>query len=317
MSMLLREFEVDELLTVPEAIEAVEVAFSLLGRGDAVNCPRRRGAAGDAVLNVMWALAPTLGAMGVKAYPIVRTDVTQGSSFTFLMYNLPGGQLHAILEAGVLGQRRTGAASAVATKYLANPDSQTLSAFGTGWQAESQVEAVAQVLPRLSRVLVVGRSLERRDSFIEKMRPRLGIPLETSEAEAAVREANVLITATGSSEPVFDGAWLSPGTHVNAVGSNFAEKREIDRETLRRSSRVVADSVEVARLESGDLLRNGFDFEGLEELGAIVAGSAPGRRGADEITVFESQGLALEDLLCAVRVIRRARELGVGTELPV
>jgi ornithine cyclodeaminase/alanine dehydrogenase-like protein (mu-crystallin family) len=317
MSLLLRESEVDTLLAVPEAIEAVEEAFGLLGRGDAVNCPRRRGVAGSAVLNAMWALAPTLRAMGLKAYPIVRTDVTQGSSFTFLMYDLPNGELEAIIDAGVLGQRRTGAASAVATKYLANRDSETLTVLGAGWQAESQVEAVAQVLPHLSHVLVVGRSRERRNRFIEKMRPRLGIPFETPEPEDAVREADVLITATGSEEPVFDGAWLSPGVHVNAVGSNLAEKREIDAETLRRASRVVADSIEVARLESGDLLRNGFDFQGLEELGAIVTGSVPGRRGVDEITLFESQGLALEDLSCAVRVLRRARELDVGMELPV
>lgn len=315
MCLLLREPEVDELLTVPEAIEAVEEAFGLLGQGDAVNCPRRRGVARNAVLNVMWALAPTLGAMSVKVYPIVRTDVTQGASFTFVLYELPGGGLDAILEAGVLGQRRTGAASAVATKYLANRDSETLTLFGAGWQAESQVEAVARVLPRLARVLVVGRSTERRDRFVEKMRPRLGIPVEASEPEPAVREAEVLIIATGSEEPLFDGAWLSPGTHVNAIGSNLAEKRELDAATLRRASRVVADSIEVARLESGDLLRNGFDFEGLEELGALVAGSTSGRREADEITVFESQGLALEDLTCAVKVLRRARELGVGMML--
>jgi ornithine cyclodeaminase/alanine dehydrogenase-like protein (mu-crystallin family) len=179
----------------------------------------------------------------------VRTDVTQGSSFTFFMYNFPGGGLDTIVEAGMLGQRRTGAASAVASKYLANRDSETLTVFGAGWQAESQVEAVAQVLPRVARVLVVGRSQERRDRFIERLRPRLDIPFETPEAENAVREADVLITATGSSEePLFDGAWLSPGAHVNAVGSSLAEKREIDAETLRRASRVAADSVEVARL---------------------------------------------------------------------
>lgn len=317
MSLLLREIEVDELLTMAEAIEAVEEAFSLLGQRDAVNCPRRRGAAGDAILNVMWAIAPTLGVMGVKAYSIVRTDVTQGASFTFLLYDLPSGRHAGILEAGVLGQRRTGAASAVATKYMANRDSETLTVFGAGWQAESQVEAVAQVLPCLSRIIVVGRSQERRDRFVEKMQPRLGIPFELSEAEHAVREADVLITATGSSEPLFDGAWLSPGTHVNAIGSNVAEKREIDAETLRLASRVVVDSVEVARLESGDLLRNGFDFGALEELGSIVAGNTLGRRRADEITVFESQGLAIEDLSCAVRVLCRARELGLGMEIPV
>lgn len=316
MSVLLREAEVRELLPLATAVEAVEYAFGLLGRGEAINCPRRRGSVHGAVLNVMWALAPTLGAMGIKSYPIVRTDVTQGSSFTFLLYGLPDGQLDAIIEADALGQRRTGAASAVATKYLARTDSEVLAVFGAGWQAESQVEAVARVLPYLRRVLVVGRSPGRRDRFIAEMRRRTGLSFEAAEPKAAVRNADVLITATGSSEPVFDGAQLAPGTHINAVGSNLAQKRELDAETLHRSSRVVVDSAEVARLESGDLLVNGFDWSRLEELGPIAAGQALGRE-ADEITVFESHGLALEDLACAVRVLRRARELGIGAELPV
>jgi ornithine cyclodeaminase/alanine dehydrogenase len=147
------------------------------------------------------------------------------------------------------------------------------------------------------------------------MRRRIGLTFEAAEPQDAVRNADVLVTATGSSEPVFDGARLAPGTHINAVGSNLAQKRELDVQTLRRADRVVADSAEVARLESGDLLMNGFDWDGLEELGPIVAGQASGRE-ADEITVFESHGLALEDLACAVRVLRRARELEIGAELP-
>ena len=317
MTVLLREPEVEELLPIREAVEAVEDAFRLLGRGDALNCPRRRGTVRGAVLNVMWALAPSLGAMGVKVYPIVRADVTRGSSFTFLLYGLPDGGLEAILEADTLGQRRTGAASAIATKYLARQDSETLAIFGAGWQAESQVEAVAHVLPRLRRVLVVGRSPERRDRFIAEMRRRTGLPVEAAKPESAVRGSDVIITATGSSEPVFDGNWLVPGTHVNAVGSNFAEKRELDAEALHRADQVVVDSAEVARLESGDLLINGFDQERLKELGTIVAGRAPGRRETNEITVFESHGLALQDLACAVRVLRRAPELGAGTQLPM
>jgi alanine dehydrogenase len=316
MSMLLREAEVREFLPITTAIEAVEDAFSLLSRGEAVNCPRHRGSIEGVVLNVMWTLAPTLGAMGVKSYPIVRTDVTQGSSFTFLLYGLPDGQLDAIIEADALGQRRTGAASAVATKYLARTDSEVLAVFGAGWRVESQVEAVAQVLPHLRRVLVVGRSPGRRDRFIAEMRRRTGLSFEAADPQAAVRNADVLITSTGSSEPVFDGAQLAPGTHINAVGSNLAQKRELDAETLHRSNRVVVDSAEVAHLESGDLLINGFDWNRLEELGPIVAGPALGRE-ADEITVFESHGLALEDLACAVRVCHRARELAIGVELPV
>ena len=138
------------------------------------------------------------------------------------------------------------------------------------------------------------------------MSRRLGLPNEEAEPDAAAREADVIITATGSAEPVFDGALLAPGADVNAVGSNVAAKRELDAETLRRTDRVVADSAEVARLDSGDFLRNRFDWERLEELGPIAAGRQPARRRPDRITVFESYGLAIHDLACAVRVLARA-----------
>lgn len=317
MSLLLREADVEVLLPILEAIESVEQGFQLLGTGEATNYPRQRGNSPGATLNVMWAMAPTLGAMGVKVYPIVRTDVTQGSSFTFLLYGLPEGKLEAVIEADTLGQRRTGAASAVATRHLARPESETLAIFGAGWQAESQVEAVVRVLPRLRRVFVVGRSVERRDRFIEKMRGNLKLPVAPAGPEEAVRAADVIITITGSSEPVFDGAWLREGTHVNAAGVSFPNKRELDSETLRRAARVVADSAEAARIDGGDLLLNDFEWDRMEELGPIIAGRLPGRRTEEEITVFESHGLALEDLVCAVKVLARARESGIGTELPI
>jgi alanine dehydrogenase len=315
MPLLLRETDVEKLLPIPEAVGAVEHAFKMLGLGEAVNCPRRRAKARGAVLNVMWAIAPALGVMGVKSYPIVRTDVTQGSSLTLVLYGLPDGKLEAIFEADTLGQRRTGAASAVATKYLARPESEVLAVFGAGWQAESQVTAVAQVLPRLRRVLVVGRSEQKRDKFVAKISSEVGLPVEGAASEEAVRAADVIITITGSAEPLFDGAWLKPGTHINAAGSNFADKRELDAETVRRAARVVADSAEVARLESGDLISNGFDWERLDELGSVVVGEVPGRRTEKEITIFESQGLALEDLACAAEVLRRARAAGAGVAL--
>lgn len=317
MSLLLREADVEVLLPILEAIESVEQGFQLLGTGEATNYPRQRGNSPGATLNVMWAMAPTLGAMGVKVYPIVRTDVTQGSSFTFLLYGLPEGKLEAVIEADTLGQRRTGAASAVATRHLARPESETLAIFGAGWQAESQVEAVVRVLPRLRRVFVVGRSVERRDRFIEKIRGNLKLPVAPAGPEEAVRTADVIITITGSSEPVFDGAWLREGTHVNAAGVSFPNKRELDSETLRRAARVVADSAEAARIDGGDLLLNDFEWDRMEELGPIIAGRLPGRRTEEEITVFESHGLALEDLVCAVKVLARAREAGIGTELPI
>jgi ornithine cyclodeaminase/alanine dehydrogenase len=302
MPVLLGESHVDRLLTIADSIDAVEEGFRLLGRGEAANFPRRRGVFENAILNVMWALAPPLGGMGEKVYPIVRSDVIQGSAFTFLLYGLPVGDLQAILEVNLLGQRRTGAASTVASRYVARPEGETLSIFGAGWQASSQVAAIAHALPALCQVLVV----ERQARFVQQLRAMTGLDVQVAEPRDAVGRADVLVTATGSAEPVFDGAWLRPGTHVNAVGSNFAGKRELDEQAIRRADVLVADSAEAARLETGDLLRNDFEWERLVELGAIAAGLAPGRSSPEEITMFESHGLALEDLACPVRVTSRA-----------
>jgi ornithine cyclodeaminase/alanine dehydrogenase len=161
MPVLLRESDVDRLLTIADSIDAVEDGVPLLERGEAVNYPRRRGVFENAILNVRWILAPPLRGMRMKAYPIIRSDIIHGSAFTFLLYGLPAGDLQAILEVNLLGQRRTGAASAVASRYLARPESETLSIFGADWQASSQVAAIAHALPALRQVLVVARSVER------------------------------------------------------------------------------------------------------------------------------------------------------------
>jgi alanine dehydrogenase len=316
MPVLLRESDVDRLLTIADSIDAVEEGVRLLGRGEAVNYPRRRGVFENAILNVRWVLAPPLGGMGVKVYPIIRSDIIQGSAFTFLLYGLPAGDLQAILEVNLLGQRRTGAASAVASRYLARPESETLSIFGADWQASSQVAAIAHALPALRQVLVVARSVERQARLVQQLRAMIGLNVQVAEPRDAVGRADVLVTATGSAEPVFDGAWLRPGTHVNAVGSNFAGERELDEQAIRRADVVVADSGEAARLESGDLLRNDFEWERLVELGAIAAGLAPGDSSPEEITIFKSHGLALEDLACAVRVTSRAKRERISPPLP-
>jgi alanine dehydrogenase len=316
MPVLLGESHVDRLLTIADSIDAVEEGFRLLGRGEAVNYPRRRGVFENAKLNVMWASAPPLGGMGVKVYPIVRSDVTQGSAFTFLLYGLPVRDLQVILGVNLLGQRRTGAASAVASRHGARPEGETLSLFGAGRQASSQVAAIAHALSALRQVLVVARSVERQARFVQQLRAMTGLDIQVAEPRDAVGRADVLVTATGSAEPVFDGGWLRPGTHVNGVGSNFAGNRELDEQEIRRADVVVADSAEAARLETGDLLRNDFEWEWLVELGAIAAGLAPGRSSPEEITMFESHGLALEDLACAVRVTSRAKRERIGAPLP-
>lgn len=316
MTLLLRESDVQDLLTIETAVDAVRRSFELLADGRATNYPRQRGGSNSAVLNVMWAVSPAIGAMGSKTYPIVRTDVTQFATSTLVLFGLPAGELQLVAEADVLGQIRTGAASAVATSALARPDSVTLTVFGAGWQAYSQVLAVAHVLPELERVLVVGRTPERITAFVEGLQSVVRAEVRPESPEQAVRAADVLVTATGTVEPLFSGEWLRPGTHINAIGSNYREKREIDGLTVDRADVVVVDSIDVARLESGDLLQHTTDWEQVVELGPIVAGYIPGRGHEDAITLFESHGLAIQDVVCGVEVLKTAHANSRGIEIP-
>jgi ornithine cyclodeaminase/alanine dehydrogenase-like protein (mu-crystallin family) len=315
MALLLKEADVKELLTMDDALPVIEDAFASVATGDAVNVPRVRGTLPEVTLNVLAAVSRKLDAAVVKCYPVVRKDVTVGSSLTVLVYRISTGALDAIVEASVLGQVRTGAASGVAAKYMARPDSRVMTIFGAGFQAQSQVEALTRAIPTLERINVVSRSAERARQFCSGL---TGVEaVHVKDIEQAIAAADVITTATGSARPLFDGAWLRPGVHVNAVGSNYAEKRELDAAAVRRASRIVVDDVAVAKIESGDLIGADLDWSSIRPLSDVVAGRAPGRASRDEITLFESQGLGLEDLAVACHVVRRARESGRGVEIPI
>lgn len=319
MALLLREDDVRRLLTMDEALEVVEDSFRALARGEAATFPKQRSAMPGVSLNVLCAIWKTLDAAGIKCYPIVRQDITVGSSFTMLIYRISTGTMIGIVEANALGQIRTGAASGVASRHLARPDSRVMTLFGAGWQAESQLEAIARVLPGLERINVVGRSPERTQRFCRTMADRLRLEVVvSSDPKQAVAEADVVTTATGSRQPVFDGRWLRPGVHINAIGSNYADKQEVDATTVQRADRIVVDDVAVARVECGDLLAvERLDWNAVEPLCNIVGGVVSGRTLSSEITLFESHGLGLEDLAAASRVLERAHERGIGTEIPV
>jgi ornithine cyclodeaminase/alanine dehydrogenase-like protein (mu-crystallin family) len=316
MALLLTEAQVDSLLTMPMAIAAVEKGFRLLGEGEAENYPRQRGGRPGAVLNVMWAVAPPMRLMAVKSYPVVRSDVAQSSTSTLVLYGLPEGRVQGILEADILGQRRTGATTAVATRLMARNDSQVVTVFGAGWQARGQVEALVEVLPNLSRVLVVNRDSDRARKLTAELE-EMGLAAEPTDTETGVRRGDVIVTATGATDPLFKSEWVRPGTHINAVGSNYREKAEIDGAVIRLAAVVAVDSLEVARLESGDLLRAEHDFGTVVELADIVVGKRPSRTSSDDVTIFESQGLAIEDLVCGDVVLREAADRGEGMELPI
>jgi len=317
MARLLKEADVKRLLTMADAVTAVEEAFRSVAQSRALNVPRQRGTLAGATINTLAAVSHATDTIGVKCYPVVRQDITVGSSFTMLVYRASTGALLGILEADALGQIRTGAASAVATKYLARADSSRVCLFGAGWQARSQLAALTCVLDQIERVTVVGRSADRLHRFCEEMKY---LPFELApsfDAKAAVREADIVITATGAREPLFDGRWLCPGTHINAMGSNYPDKRELDATAVQRSDSIVVDDLGVARTESGDLLAPDakVDWSAVHALADVVAGRAPGRTAPEQITLFESQGLGIEDLAVASRVLELAEQEGAGLQV--
>jgi alanine dehydrogenase len=315
MALFLDEQQVTDLLSMEMAIAAVEDACTQQGLGSAINNPRTRVRLPTGQLHMMGAALPTRGVIGYKAYTAFKGTVR----FHVMLYSTETGELLAMLQADRLGQMRTGAASGVATKYMARSDARTVGIFGTGWQARSQLEAVCAVRTCQS-IKAYGRDATRRQAFCRDMSAQLRIPVEpAATAEAAVNGMDVVITSTNARDPLFDGTWLEPGAHVNAIGSNALIRREIDDTTVRRSALIVVDSKEQARFECGDLLgpleRGLIHWEQIRELGDVVVGVIPGRRQTSDITLFESHGLAIWDLAAGMAVYDAAKAKGIGHEV--
>jgi ornithine cyclodeaminase/alanine dehydrogenase-like protein (mu-crystallin family) len=315
MAILLRESDVEKVATMDMAIEAVEQAFRLQGEKKAEIAPRRRCRVDHGMLHVMSASLPSLDYAGLKSY----TSVAGVTRFVVLLYK-GDGQLAAVIEADKLGQIRTGAASAVATRYMSRQDSSRLGIVGTGLQARSQIQGICAVRP-IKTIVAYSRSADHREAFCKEMAHVVGVEMTpASTPEEAVRDMDIVVTATTSKEPVFSGEWLSKGTHINGIGANFLSRQELDVETVKKSACVVVDSREQARLESGDLARaaeaGAFYWEDAQELGLVVIGEFPGREEDGEITLFESQGIALEDVALASRVYEQAVKAGMGERLP-
>jgi ornithine cyclodeaminase/alanine dehydrogenase-like protein (mu-crystallin family) len=314
MTLFLTEKEVESLLDVRSTLDAVEEILRQYAEGKATNHARRRVALPGSGLNVMFAGAPEIGALGLKAYSVARS----GARFYTMLFDSESGELLSIMQSDKLGQLRTGAASGVATKHLAREDATTLGIYGAGWQAESQLEAITAA-KNLDRIVVHSRTEESRKAFAGKMGERLGLEIETTPAPEEPAAQDIVVTMTSSVEPVLQGEWLKPGAHVNAAGSNFLFKTEIDRDVVKRASLVTVDSREELGLEAGNLLQavetGAVLPEAIRELGQVIAGQVEGRRSPEDITLFASQGLALEDLAAARLVYDRARERNVGREM--
>jgi alanine dehydrogenase len=315
MTLLLREKDVTELLDIEMAIDAVEEVLRDQAEGRATNRPRYRVAMPSSQLHVMAAGDKRLGVCGSKIYTVSR----KGARFLVLLYDGESGDMLAMIEADRLGQIRTGAASGVATKYLARESADTLGVYGSGWQAEGQMMAVCAVR-QIKSARVYSRNAEHREAFARRMTALLRcevVPVDSPEE--AARNCSIIVTATTAREPVLKGEWVEPGTHVNAVGSNFLSKAEIDVETVRRASVIAVDSIEQSRLEAGDLMpaieRGVISWESVTELGRVIAGREPGRTSDADVTIFKSNGIALEDISTGLRVYNLARERGVGENI--
>ena len=309
MTLYLSEQDVDGLLTPEDALEAVEGSFRRLAEGVVENVPRRRLRLDGGALAVMSASDLGLGIAGVKTYAPGRG----GARFVLVLFDAVTDEAIALIEADRLGQFRTGAASGVAAKVLAADGATSLGVIGAGTQAEMQVRCVRAAVPALEHVLVYSRTEERREQFAQA----LGVEAAESAQDAAAQD--VVVTITTSRDPVLRGDWLRPGALVCAVGANRPQARELDNAVLQRAAFVCCDSVENARIESGDLIepvqQGVLDWLEVHELSEVVAGQVQGRQSADDIVVFKSNGIAAWDLAIGAVAVERARERGIGREL--
>jgi len=315
MALLLRESDVERLLTMKTTLELVERVHREYSTGQAIDVPRERTRLPKSALHILQGAVPSANVLGYKAY----TSSKEGIRFIVYAFNAERGNLDAIVEANHLGMMRTGAAGGVAAKWLAREDAKVAGVFGSGWQAHSQVEALAAVR-KLERVKVYSRTREKLEKFCAEMRERTGLDVvAAASAEDTVRGSDVVVTITTSATPVFSGDWLEPGTHINAAGSNSLLRREIDETALRKAEVVVVDSRPTAIKEAGDILpaleKGRLHAGSLVELGEVIAGTRPGRTSAKQVTLFESQGMAMQDLIIASELAKLARAQGVGSDV--
>jgi ornithine cyclodeaminase/alanine dehydrogenase-like protein (mu-crystallin family) len=313
--LLLSEEDVRQLLTMEMALEAVEEVLRKMALDEAHNVPRARVQTDHTMLHTMSGAAKTLGILGYKAYCTNR----KGNHFHVGLYDGKSGALLALMQADHLGQMRTGAASGVATQYMARPDAAEVGLFGSGKQARTQLLAVCKVR-KVRRVQVYSPNEERRLHFATEMRAACGCEVDSvPRPEMAAEDKDIVITATSSREPVFNGHWLAEGTHLNVVGSNFLGKAEVDAVTVRRCQSIVVDSKDQARLEAGDFTQafeeGSIHWADIHELGQVIVGRFTGRAHPQDVTLFKSLGIALEDVAVASRVYVKAQAAGVGKVL--
>jgi alanine dehydrogenase len=317
MTLHISESDVRQLLTMPMAIDAVEEISRKQADGAVVVHPRRRfQLPNGGYFHYMAAMDTSAGFIAMKQYTYVKGALR----FLVPLYEIANGALLALIEADYMGQLRTGAASGVATKFLARRNARSAAIIGTGGQAKTQLEAIANVR-KLESVFVYGRDAQRRREFAIEMSKRLNLKVSAADTPAAaVRNADIVVTATKSARPVFDGHDLAAGAHINAIGANHANKQELDAVAVERANLIFVDSLEQSKQEAGDLIipfeKQPQGWQEVHEVAELVAGKTSGRMSDQQITLFKSNGIASWDLAVAMRVYNLAKAQGLGKQIP-
>lgn len=318
ITLFLNEACVRRLVTMDDALAAVEEVFAAQGRGEVFNVPRVRAPVKGGTLRITAAVLSYRGYYGVKVSSSAVFHSNAGRMFC--LYREETGELCAVVQVFAMGALRTGAASGIATKFLANPDAAVLGVLGSGRQARTQVDAVRAVR-HVREIRVWSPRAESRKAFCEGIKNANEIKaFDVDTAEQAVRGADVLVTATTATQCVVHGEWLKPGVHINAIGANYEHRRELDSATVAAAKFIATDDAEQVRYESTDLVapvsEGLLSWDRVHGLGDVVAGKLKGRGSHDDITLFKSLGVAIEDVALAVRAYEKALQLGIGMPLP-
>ncbi len=325
-TLIVNQTEIRRLLPMGRCIDLMADALMTLGRGEAVN-PLRHGLhlpEGRGLLGLMPGSMDTPAAVGLKIVSIFHRN--EGTAYdshqgVVVLFDPDRGFPTAILDASEITAIRTAAVSGLATRLLAREDAGDLAILGSGVQARTHLEAMREVRD-VRRVRVWSPTAKNRQAFAETESERHGIAIDAVDsAEDAVRGADLICTVTSASEPILQGDWLDAGAHINAAGSSIATARELDTPAVVRSSLYI-DRLESALNEGGDFLipkREGAigDDHIRGEIGDILLGKVTGRTSPEEITLFKSLGLAVEDLQSAHFIVEQARAEGLGTEVVI
>jgi alanine dehydrogenase len=324
-TLLLSRKDIESFFTMKMCMDAVEKAFAGLSQGSAV-MPQRTpiplpDKAGLALF--MPAHIKNLKALGAKIVTVYHHNVATHNLpavlGTILLLDEETGFPVAIMDGGFLTAMRTGASSGVATKYMAREDADVCAIFGAGVQAFTQVLAIHEARPLRKLLSWSADPDETRQAFARKVSERIGVPVELAKEPAgAVLDSDIVVLATSAADPVIDGNWLRPGTHINGIGSHTPKMREIDTLTVQRS-RIVCDLTEACKAEAGDFIIPAANGEWTWDqvagnLGDVVRGKVRGRTSLEEITLFKSVGLAIQDMSAAKAVFDEAVLRGIGTE---